>query len=416
MPFPIWLHITVLEQSPVQPAELVFIWLLLVLNVLLVVWNFNRLAFYAALYLTFFFSVQIALFILSAKGTSFDFKSWAFKGHYEISLIIGTLAASALAVFTAGYVVRRDSDSKKQIELQEGNLDQQRFSDALTFLDSQQEFLVLAALISIQTICKKQNAPFYLEATTILRTIIVSNTPLPSQVMFDHLLKPRDQTTVSPVPKTMSVAIKTLLELVNLHRTKFFNFPSRELFQDRNFAGVQFTDFEDLMYRFELRSVRFNSCDLRYASFSSCILDDVVFWSSTNQQEMQNNRSTLLCDADFTGAQFNNCIFFGNDISGAKFLACSGLGQRDLLRCLFDASHPPSGLPDNLLLQFPYQFENDEQKFLVGEKLDDWLKATPDFKRHTIEEDGQEIEVLITNDSRLREAQATIDAQTIQPS
>ncbi|ADE40554.1 cellulosome anchoring protein, cohesin region [Candidatus Puniceispirillum marinum IMCC1322] len=95
----------------------------------------------------------------------------------------------------------------------------------------------------------------------------------------------------------------------------------------------------------------------------------------------------------FTATKFKNCIFLNTDISGATFTASSGLTERDDLRgCFYSNEHPPRGVPDGLLLNFPYSEVTREA--CTPEELDQFFANYPHFTRHTFLDNGQNVEAV----------------------
>ncbi|MBT6566449.1 MAG: pentapeptide repeat-containing protein [Candidatus Puniceispirillum sp.] len=332
-------------------------------------------------YLILFLFVHFALI---KHGVYEDkIKKWqdVFKEPHSTSIMIGAAIAPAFAILGLLYANRRYKLASEQITLQTTTMDQQRFYDAVKLLGDDREYLQLGALNAIRQICTKNNISFFEEVRQILRGFLSENTNQITSPETDRYLT----SSLKPISMVGNLAFNTLIDILHTQQHQKGESEGREQMEGFAFINLKIDRLSTL------KSIQFSNCDMRQSSFCEATLDDVVFIKGhITPEHPRGSPPPDLSFADFTATKFKNCIFMNADISGAQFLGSSGLKEKDLGSCFYSNEHPPKGLPDGLLLRFPYS--EVTRQVCTPEELDQFLANHPHFTRHTFLDHGQKVE------------------------
>lgn len=339
-------------------------------------------------YLILFLLAHYTLIKLGAYGSEINKWHDVFKDPQSTSIMIGAAIAPAFAILGLLYANRRYKLASEQISLQTTSMDQQRFYDAVKLLGDEREFLQLGALTAIRQICTKQNSPYFEEVRQILRNFLRANTnqnaPRGLASLADSLI---------PISMIANLAFNTLTDIIHAQHHQKREFEDRE--QIQNFALVNLR--VDRLTK--LKSIKFSNCNLRYSIFCEAQLDDVVFMPGDRTSSYPDGSPAPdLSYADFTATKFNECIFINVAISGATFAVSSGLFEKSLQSCFYSNLSPPNGLPDGILLRFPYSDET--RQACTSDELDQFFARNPHFTRHILREGNREVEIVKIDHSK----------------
>ena len=339
-------------------------------------------------YLILFLLVHYILIKFGAYGREINKWHDVFKDPHSTSIMIGAAIAPAFAILGLLYSNRRYQLASEQISLQTTSMDQQRFYDAVKLLGDEREYLQLGALTAIRQICSKKDTAFFIEARQILRNFLRENTNQNDPGKFASLAD-----SLIPISMIANLAFNTLIDIIYAQQHQKGESEGREQIEDFALVNLRVDPHT------KLKSIQFSNCNLRHSIFCGAQLDDVVFYPGhRTATHLDGSPAPGLSYADFTVATFKDCIFHNTEISGATFTLSSGLFEKSLQGCFYSNLNPPKGLPDGLLLRFPYSDE-PTQDCTSGE-LDQFFANNPHFTRHILSEGNRELEIVKIDHSK----------------
>ena len=305
------------------------------------------------------------------------------NGILTLILVILGLSVAARRLLQFNQQLKQQNkqikQQNKQINIQLESKNQQRFYDAVGRLSRDEEHSKLGALTAIRKTCTEKDSPFFEEARQILRGFLTVNTKRNSSRDLESTAD-----SLIPISGVGNLAFNTLIDIIYTQHHQKEESEGREQMEGFAFLNLKIDRISTL------KSIQFSNCNLRYSIFCEAHLDDVIF--GHGQTYSNGSPAPDLSFADFTATKFKFCIFQKAEISGAQFFGSSGLKEKDLGSCFYSNEHPPRGLPDGLLLRFPYSDETDQP--CTEKELDQFFANHPHFTRHTFLDNGQKVEAV----------------------